>query len=58
MSEESSLLMEGWGYNNGSMETSERGVSNGRPRKVALGAFFLEIEPPIVNGAWVEFKAA
>lgn len=50
------LLMGGWGYDNMSMELPGRGIFNGRPRKVALGGFFQEIEPPLVDGKWMEFK--
>lgn len=51
------LLMAGWRYDNMSVALPDRGMLNGRSRKVALGGFFQEIEPPSVDGKWVEFKS-
>lgn len=50
------LFMEGWGYQNMSPDLPDRGLYQGRPRKIIIGDFYTEADPPIEEGAWVLCK--
>lgn len=50
------LLVEGWNYDNMSVELPEKGVCNGRPRRAFIGILLREISPPTDDGNWVVFK--
>jgi hypothetical protein len=50
------LYISGGQYNNSSPELPEQGTCNNRPRKLVLGDIYRKVEPPIVDGHWVNFK--